>query len=308
MENNKNHTLILLVLILLIGGLSYWAYNKKSVPSVSKADNHKNATYKVVGEDVKLENGLESHPSAPGSASMITTKYFGNEVNYDFDNDGREDKAFILTQDMGGSGTFYFLVYALNKIDGFVGSEALYIGDRIAPQTTELATEKGKEGMVVVNYADRKAGESFDVVPSVGKSIYVKLDLKTLQPGEVVQNFEGEADTSKMTLEMKTWNWVRTELNDGSVVTPKDPEKFKLTFKKDKTFSASTDCNGVGGEYSTIDGKITFTKMMSTLMYCEGSQESVFSKYLENTASYFFTSKGELVLEQKFDSGVVIFR
>jgi heat shock protein HslJ len=286
----------------------YWGYQKPLVLSVSGAKSHKNAIYKIVGENVKLENGIESHPAAPGSASMVTTKYFGNEVSYDFDKDGREDKVFILTQDMGGSGTFYFLVYALNKEDGYVGSEALYIGDRIAPQTTELSTEKGKEGMIIVNYADRKPGESFDIVPSLGKSLYVKLDLKSMQPGEVVQNFEGEADTSRMTLDMNTWSWIRTELNDGTVVTPKDSDKFKLTFKKDKTFSASTDCNGIGGEYGTVDGRITFTKMMSTLMYCEGSQESDFSKYLENTASYFFTSKGELVLELKFDSGVVIFR
>lgn len=48
--------------------------------------------------------------------------------------------------------------------------------------------------------------------------------------------------------------------------------------------------------------------MMSTLMYCEDSQEAVFSDFIQNTSSYLFTSKGELVLQLKFDSGVVIFK
>ncbi len=307
MTNNK--TLLVIVLIALIGVLTYFAYNRNAKVSVlEKVSDPKNTTYKIVGENVTLVNGKATSPAAPGSASMIVTEYFGNEVKYDFDKDGREDSAFILTQSTGGSGTFYFLVFALNKEAGFQGSEGLYIGDRIAPQTTELSTDPSREGMVIVNFADRKPGESFAVAPSMGKSLWAKLDLNTMQPGEVVQNFEGEADPKKMSLNMKTWNWVRTEMNDGSVVTPKIADKFKLTFKDNKTFSASTDCNGVGGEYGIKGSSLTFSKMMSTLMYCEGSQESIFSGYLENTSGYLFTSKGELVLELKYDSGSVIFK
>jgi heat shock protein HslJ len=93
-------------------------------------------------------------------------------------------------------------------------------------------------------------------------------------------------------------------------VTPRatSEKAFVLTFK-DKTFSISTDCNGVGGEYTTSgkDG-IVFEKMMSTLMYCEGSQESDFSKMISEVQKYHFTSKGELVLSLKFDSGYMVFR
>lgn len=306
MTNNK--TLLVIVLIALISLLTYFAYNRNTKTVVQKTNDPKNISYRIVGENVKLENGKASSPAAPGSASQIVTEYFGNEVNYDFDKDGRIDTAFILTQNSGGSGVFYFLVYALNKEGGYVGSEGLYIGDRIAPQTTELSQDPTREGMVIVNYADRNPGESFAVPPSLGKSLWAKLDLNTMQPGEVVQNFEGEADPKKMSLNMKTWTWVRTQMNDGAVVTPKASDKFKLTFKDDKTFSASTDCNGVGGEYGVKGNSITFTKMMSTLMYCEGSQEAVFSGYLENTTSFLFTSKGELVLELKYDSGSVIFK
>jgi heat shock protein HslJ len=48
--------------------------------------------------------------------------------------------------------------------------------------------------------------------------------------------------------------------------------------------------------------------MMSTRMYCEGSQEQLFSKMLENVSSYLFTDDGQLVLELKYDSGSIRLR
>lgn len=126
--------------------------------------------------------------------------------------------------------------------------------------------------------------------------------------GLVVENFEGEADPNRMKLTMKPWNWVSTLLNDGTTITPKVDNKFSVTFKEDGTFSATTDCNGVGGNYVTKDSYIVFSQMMSTLMYCEDSQESKFTEFLTNTSNFHFTSRGELVLDLKFDSGSVTFR
>lgn len=128
-------------------------------------------------------------------------------------------------------------------------------------------------------------------------------------PKADVRNATYSIEGEPMTLDMRTWTWVKTSYNDGTTIIPKKTDKFKLTFRSDGTFSASTDCNGVGGEYKT-DGKytITFTRMMSTLMYCEGSQEGDFAKGLEQTQSFLFTTKGELVLEFKVDSGTMTFR
>ncbi len=162
--------------------------------------------------------------------------------------------------------------------------------------------------VIVVNYADRAPGESFVTPPSVGKSLWLLLDPKTMQFGEVAQNFEGETNPAMMTLGMKTWNWIDTIYNNGSTTVPRVQNRFTLTFNTSNTFSATTDCNGAGGEYVVNGGMITFTKMMSTLMYCEGSQEADFSKDLGAVQSYHFTSKGELILGLKFDSGSMIFK
>ncbi len=293
--------IIILLVVIVVASSFYFVFSKKQSAVVN---DYKNIEYTFSGQPIKLVNGVSEVPVATGSASKIVTKYFGNEVKKDIDGDGREDIVFLMTQNSGGSGTFFYAVGALNKENGYVGTHAVFIGDRIAPQTTESGTGK----IVVINYADRAPGEPFTANPTQGKSLQILLDPATLQFGEVVQNFEGEADPSKMTLTMKKWSWIKTTLNDGRIISPKITNKFTLEFKSDKTFSASTDCNGVGGEYSTNAGKISFTSMMSTLMYCEGSQEAEFRKFLEDSTGFHFTSKGELVLDLKFDSGSVVFR
>lgn len=153
------------------------------------SNDYKNATYKIEGRYVKLVDGLSEESLVPGSASKVITRYFGNEAHYDFDGDGRKDVALLLTQETGGTGLFYYVVVALNTKDGYVGTDATIIGDRISPQTTNI----NEKGFIVVNFAERKPGESFSVQPSVGRSIWFKYDPTLGQLGEVVQNFEGES-------------------------------------------------------------------------------------------------------------------
>ncbi len=320
MKNKYIVLLALAVIIIILFALAYSQYSKSSVvlppvttpvvttPVKSEATSPKNATYTIDGQPVTLVNGIASTPVAPDSASKITTTYFGNEVTHDFDGDSRLDTAFILTQNTGGSGAFYYLVAALSTARGYVGSTGVLLGDRIAPQTTEMSQDTSTPDVIIVNYADRKPTEPFTVAPSVGKTLRLKLDTNTMQLGEVVANFEREAVPSKMTLAMKSWGWVKTMYNNDTTVTPKVANKFAITFKTNKTFSASTDCNGVGGEYAVSGSKISLTKMISTMMYCDGSQEQDFTKMLSEVQSFSFTSKGELILMLSYDSGSMVFK
>ena len=294
-------------LVMIVLGLGIYKFNFTNddinLPN-GKQINTYDGTYTINGQKITLENGISIIESAPSSTSKIITRYFGNDVKGDFDADGREDTVFLLTQETGGSGIFYYVVARLNRINGIIGSEGLFLGDRIAPQTTELDTGN----VIIVNYADRNSGESFDIQPSTGKSIWLKLDTKTMQFGEVVQNFEGEADPARMTLDMKAWDWIKTTYKNSAEIKPNVGKSFTLTFKNDKTFSATTDCNNVGGEYIVNGNKITFDKIMTTLMYCDGSQENDFIKSLNETQSYTFTSKGELIFKLKTDDGLAVFR
>jgi hypothetical protein len=136
----------------------------------SGAKDVKNATYTIEGRPVTLTDGLSEVEAAPGSASKVTTRYFGNEASGDLNADGTADVVFILTQDMGGSGTFYYIVAALQTKDGYVGTNAVLLGDRIAPQTTQV-----QDGEVITNYAERRPGEPMTARPSLGVSKYLRI-------------------------------------------------------------------------------------------------------------------------------------
>lgn len=298
----QTKTIIGGVLAVAIAAGAWYVLGGVSPVTTVPAD-YKDGTYIIEGQPVTLVDGRAEVESAPGSASKTITQYFGNEATGDLNGDGVADVAFLVAQTGGGSGTFYYVVAAMKTASGYTGTSAVLLGDRVAPQTTEI-----RDGQLIVNYAVRAAGEPMTAQPSVGKSLFLKFDAATNQFGEVVQNFEGEADPAVMTLDMKTWTWVSTLYSNNTSVTPKKPQAFTLTFKKDGTFSASTDCNGIGGNYTTKGSTIAFSQMISTLMYCEGSQEGDFNAMLAAAQKYRFTSKGELIFDLKLDTGSFIFR
>ncbi len=279
--------------------------------------DYKNVEYTIDGQGFLLVDGI-AEVEIENSASKVVVSYFGNELHKDLNDDGREDVVFLMTEELGGSGTFFYVVAALNTEEGYVGGEAMLLGDRIAPQTTESGPGKS----VIVNYADRLPSEPMTIRPSVGKSLRLILDPQTMQFGVVADNFEGEADSGRMSLTMKDWEWQKTVYGDGKEIEPKNPDTFILTFNSDGTFGARTDCNRVGGKYSTKstvrdedngkytekDGDISFSDMVSTKMYCEGSQEADFVTMLQEASEYLFTGKGELILSLESDKGTVVFK
>jgi heat shock protein HslJ len=261
------------------------------------------AEYVLDGRRIHLVDGLSEIEAAPGSAAKIVTRYFGNELRKDLNGDGREDVAFLLTQETGGTGTFFYVVAALATDGGYQGSQGVLLGDRIAPQTTE----SGRDRIVIVNYTDRAPGEPFTAAPSTAKSIWLLLDPATLQFGEVAQNFAGEADPARMRLDMKTWGWIRSTYADGREIVPREAQRFTLTFTGDGTFAATTDCNTMRGPYSVTAEALTFGAVASTRMYCADSQESDFAAVLAGTRAFRFTSRGELILELEGE-GSAVFR
>jgi hypothetical protein len=153
----------------------------------------RNATYVIEGKRITLRDGAARTAGAPGSASTTVTRYFGNELRVDLNEDGREDVVFILTQETGGSGVFYYAVAGLNTEHGYVGSDGYLLGDRIAPQSIEVSQNPRHRNVLVVNYADRLPGEPMSTKPSVVNNVYIKLDLESMKWGIVEPAFEGES-------------------------------------------------------------------------------------------------------------------
>ena len=99
-------------------------------------------------------------------------KYFGNEARGDLNGDGLEDKAYLVTRDNGGSGTFYYAVVELKTADGYKKTNEFFIGDRIAPQNMYIPKNSQE---LQVNYAERKPGEPMTTRPSVGVTKLLKV-------------------------------------------------------------------------------------------------------------------------------------
>ena len=303
----------MLVLVLIVSILIIWAYMSRKttvteitqpIPEVESIDV-KNITYTIDGESFTLVHGVAQKDIAPNSATKNTLAFFGEPVYGDVNNDGIDDAAILLVNNPGGSGTFYYAVLAIAIGNTYVATNAINLGDRIAPQTVEI-----HDGQVIYNYAERKAGESMTTQPSIGKSFYVSYNKSTHVISELQKKSPSVIVTNqpKYSLTAKKWEWVKTQMNDGKVYAPKKAGVFGITFTNDGKVSLTTDCNSMGGSYTLDGNKIFFTRMMSTMMYCDGSQEGEFSQSIYEVGSYTFSSTGELILEIKMDSGVIIFK
>ncbi|MES3005847.1 MAG: hypothetical protein V4664_02775 [Patescibacteria group bacterium] len=156
-----NRILVASIVVVLLLAFGFALFDKKEI--VVPRESYKDATYFIDGSYVTLKNGVAETEAVPGSASKVVTKYFGNEAIGDLNNDGTIDTAFLLTQQTGGSGTFYYIVVALKTAEGYVQTNAIFLGDRIAPMPTEI-----RDGVVIVNYSDRRAGDPMTTQPSVG--------------------------------------------------------------------------------------------------------------------------------------------
>ena len=173
----KNFFAGIIIGVLLIGGGFFFFTQHsqqkqevvKEVPTIVDT-GYKNATYMIEDQPITLEDGLSEIAVGHNAMSKITTKYFGNVASGDLNGDGVSDVAFLLTQEGGGSGTFYYVVAALKTPTGYQGSDAILLGDRIAPQTTEI-----RNGEVIVNYADRKPTDPMTMTPSISMTKHLKI-------------------------------------------------------------------------------------------------------------------------------------
>lgn len=128
-----------------------------------------NTVYMIEGQSITLIDGKAEQEIVPGSAAKLKIVAFGSPSKGDLNNDGIDDAALILTQNSGGSGTFYYMVAAVynSKNGKTVGTNGILLGDRIAPQNVLISGEN-----ILVNYADREKGESMITPPSIGISKY----------------------------------------------------------------------------------------------------------------------------------------
>ncbi|MDP6775444.1 MAG: Gmad2 immunoglobulin-like domain-containing protein [Candidatus Latescibacteria bacterium] len=129
------------------------------------------ATYLIEGHAVSLVGGHAESPAAPGSATRIQTDVFGEPAHGDLDGDGDGDAVLLLIHDPGGSGTFAYLAAAIKSDGGYVGTNAVLLGDRILPHRITVLS-----GLAIADYLGRQPDESMSADPTVGRTKILVVD------------------------------------------------------------------------------------------------------------------------------------
>lgn len=138
-------------------GLTVTAAAAHGQPSGASID-YKNAIYRLGGKDVTLLEGQHAQPVAEGSAEQDVTRVVEPPAHAAGTLGSRAAVAVFLSEDGGGSGTFYYVALAFNDGRG----TTFQIGDRIKPIGIAINGDD-----LIVSYLDRKADEPMAVPPTV---------------------------------------------------------------------------------------------------------------------------------------------
>lgn len=263
----------------------------------------KNIDYIIGGETFSLINGVSEKKYEPEGSSSNILRIFGEPIYGDLNNDGDgEDAALWLENETGGSGTFYYAVLAMHSSGGYLPSNTLLLGDRIAPQTIEI-----KDGQAIFNFADRKSGEPMSTPPSYGQSVSLDYDANSNTISKSSEENKKDYKNANSDITAKEWRWIESLYNNDKTAKPRAEKNFSLKFDGKKV-AIKTDCNNMSGNYIIgADNHLDIKDLISTKMYCEGSQENEFAQMLKEVSGYTFDQQGKLILLFKFDTGSMIF-
>ncbi len=180
------------IVVLLVGGFFWFIQDKGGGEGVrAEAHEYKGVTVTIDGKEIPLTDGYAEAEAAPGSASKVITRVQGEPYAMDLNLDGKEDRVFVVTQETGGSGTFFYAAAAVATDDGFVGTDTYFLGDRIEMQSVMESPSSRHKQVAVFSFTDRVIDGATTTVPFV-KSVYLKLDMNTLRWVLVTQNFSNE--------------------------------------------------------------------------------------------------------------------
>src|SRR3989344_5874386 len=139
----------ILIVVVIIAALFYLFKDSKSEVKTTVPDNP-DATFRP-DPTLATFSGLE------GEVTILEEKAYG-----DINGDQKPDTAVLLAESGGGSGVFIYAAAYVSGPVNYKGTNAVFLGDRIAPQSISIAN-----GAVTVRFLDRRDDEPYAAEPTV---------------------------------------------------------------------------------------------------------------------------------------------
>jgi heat shock protein HslJ len=109
-----------------------------------------------------------------------------------------------------------------------------------------------------------------------------------------------------------TGTWRLASYGSPSSQTPTAPNvDTSIEFGSEGEFSGNVGCNGFGGKYAVGNKTITFSEVMSTLMFCEGQvgdQEKATLSVLQGSTKFVLDSNTLTITSADGSSAIVLER
>ncbi len=120
-----------------------------------------NATFIFEEDSVTLSRG-KAEIQIEDSSITEEVELTGAKGYGDMNKDGKTDTVTMIARLGGGSGVFIYAAAYVSGTSGYKGTNAVYLGDRIEPQSISVTG-----GVAKVTYLDRKDDEPLAAEPTV---------------------------------------------------------------------------------------------------------------------------------------------
>lgn len=109
------------------------------------------------------------------------------------------------------------------------------------------------------------------------------------------------------------WTIKEIVVNDTLVIRPSEIDSLMrrqyITFRSDSTFGITTNCNSLGGIYTTTADSISFDNIFRTEMACENMEvEEYLSKMLPVAATMTFDTDTTLIINTQPQGHILLTR
>ncbi len=142
----------------------------------------------------------------------------------------------------------------------------------------------GTTSKAVIEEANRVIKSVLVDFNSIKKNIHRSSNMSSASSTKKMHDEDEVGHTSP--LSGTSWIWSSSVSNGAAAQAPVGG-KFILSFNDEGRVRSTTDCNSIGGRYTIgINNSLSFGSFVSTMMFCQGSQELQYSQALSKTQTY----------------------